>query len=59
MSAAEVQPVEQHSSVSIAMTAKGEATVTVKAYTHDLVTLDAAREKAVAVYNETVRAVRN
>jgi hypothetical protein len=50
---------EQHSSVAVSMTAKGEATVTVKAYTHDLDTLDAAREKAVQVYNDTVRQVRS
>lgn len=50
---------EQRSSVKISTTAKGEAQVEVKAYTHDLATLDAAREKAVEVYNATRQAVRS
>jgi len=58
MSTPERQDNEQRSSVKIATTAKGDATVEVKAYTHDLDALDAAREKAVAVYRATVAAVR-
>jgi hypothetical protein len=58
MSTPERQDNEQRSSVKIATTAKGDATVEVKAYTHDLDRLDDAREKAVAVYKETVEAVR-
>lgn len=58
MSAVEYQA-EQHSSVKITMNAKGEAQVEVKAYTHDLDPLDAAREKAIEVYNQTIRAVRS
>jgi hypothetical protein len=50
---------EAKSSVKISMTAKGDATVEVKSYvgTTDE-DLDKAREQAVRVYNETVRAVR-
>jgi len=58
MSTPERQDNEQRSSVKIATTAKGDATVEVKAYTHDLDALDAAREKAVSVYRATVAAVR-
>jgi hypothetical protein len=49
---------EQHSSVAISQNAKGEAQVTVKAYSHDLDTLDAARVKAVQIYKATVAEVR-
>lgn len=49
---------ESKSSVKIATTAKGDATVEVKAYTHDLDGLDAARAKALEVYNATLAAVR-
>jgi len=52
------EQVEQHSSVQISMTAKGDATVTVKAYTHDLALMEEARQRAVAIYNATVREVR-
>jgi hypothetical protein len=54
----EVGQVEPRSSVAVSMNSKGEAIVTVKAYTNDLGTMDAAREKAVQVYNDTVRQVR-
>lgn len=49
---------EQRSSVQITENAKGDPSVTVKAYSHDLENLDAAREKAVAVYKATVQDVR-
>jgi len=58
MSTPERQDNDQRSSVKIATTAKGDATVEVKAHTHDLDALDAAREKAVSVYRATVAAVR-
>lgn len=48
---------EQRSSVKITQNAKGDAQVEVKAYTHDLDSLDAARVKAVAVFNATKSAV--
>jgi len=53
----EGHPLEQRSSVKISTTAKGDATVEVKAYTHDLAMLDEAREKAVAVYRAAREAV--
>jgi gamma-glutamylcyclotransferase (GGCT)/AIG2-like uncharacterized protein YtfP len=54
---------EQRSSVAVSMTAKGEATVTVKVYdTDDLEglpgRLDTLRAEAVRTYSETVKAVR-
>lgn len=58
MSISEHEIQEQRSSVKIATTAKGEATVEVKAYTHDLDGLDAAKEKAVGIYLATMSAVR-
>lgn len=54
----EVHAFEQHSSVEISMNAKGDAQVRVRAYSHDLDTLDSTRDKAIAVYNDTVREVR-
>jgi hypothetical protein len=53
------QAVEQRSSVKIATTAKGDATVEVKVYdgaTQD--GLDALREIAVSTYRQTTQAVR-
>ena len=58
MSSAEYQQGEQHSSVKISQTAKGDPVVEVKAYTHDLLELDAAREKAVAVFKAAVDEVK-
>lgn len=49
---------EGRSSVKISQNAKGEAQVEVKAYTHDLDALDAARTKAVAIYKAAVGEVR-
>jgi len=49
---------EQRSSVQITENAKGDPAITVKAYTHDLDALDAARAKAVEVYKATVQDVR-
>jgi hypothetical protein len=57
VSTPELQQIEQRSSVKIEQTAKGDPTVKVTAYTHDLDKLDAAREKAVEVYKATVAAV--
>lgn len=59
MSTAEYQQGEQHSSVAISENSKGEPSVTVKVYSHDLDTLDAAREKAVEVYKQARQAVRS
>jgi hypothetical protein len=58
VSAAEYQQGEQHSSVKISQNAKGEAQVEVKAYTHDLAFLEAARMNAVGIYKKTVAEVR-
>lgn len=58
MSATEYERGEQRSSVKITMNAKGEAQVEVKAYSHDLDTLDAARVKAVEVYKTTAAELR-
>jgi hypothetical protein len=58
MSATEYTQTEQHSSVKIAMTAKGDATVEVKAYSHDLDALEATRIRAVEIYRATVADVR-
>jgi hypothetical protein len=53
------QPFEQRSFVKISMTAKGEATVEVKAFVgEDEAELETARALAVRVYNETAREVR-
>lgn len=49
---------EQRSSVKIAENSKGEPAVEIKAYTHDLDSLDAARIAAVATYKATVADVR-
>ena len=50
---------EQRSSVKVAMTAKGEATVEVKVYVgQDEAELEAARQLAVKTYNDTAREVR-
>lgn len=46
------------SSVKIKENAKGEPSVEVSSYTHDLDALDAAREKAVEIYRATVADVR-
>jgi len=43
---------EQRSSVSIKTTAKGDPQVEVKVYTSDVGSVDAAKEKALAVYRE-------
>jgi predicted solute-binding protein len=51
--------VEQRSSVKVAMTAKGEATVEVKVYVNeDNLALEAARKLAIRTYLETAREVR-
>lgn len=44
---------EQRSSVKITENAKGEPSVSISAYTHDLENLDAARIKAVETYKAT------
>jgi hypothetical protein len=51
------QQTESRSSVAITMNAKGEPQVAVKAYTTDLSLLDAAAEKALAVYLSTAAKV--
>lgn len=59
MSAVEQQQVEAHSSVEIKEMWKGEPpAIKVKACVHDLDQLDAARDAAIRVYNETVAALR-
>ena len=45
---------EQHSSVKISQTAKGDPVVEVKAYSHDLDNLDACRERAVETFKQTL-----
>jgi hypothetical protein len=57
MSADEIRT-EQRSSVSIGENSKGEPSVTVKVYSHDLDNLDATREAAVNAYRMTRAAVR-
>lgn len=59
MSTTEYQQGESRSSVKIATTAAGKPLVEVKAYSHDLDMLDAAREKAVSVYKATVTEVQS
>lgn len=59
MSSGEYQTETAKSSVKIAMTAKGEATVEVKAYDGvDEAEMDRIRQLAVRIYNETARDVR-
>lgn len=57
MSADEVRT-EQRSSIQITENAKGEPSVTVKAYSHDLENLDATREAAVRQYKLAVGEIR-
>lgn len=53
------QQTEQRSSVAISMTAKGDATVTVKVYAEtDADELDRIRRMAVAAYRDTAAEVR-
>lgn len=54
MSADEIRA-EQRSSVKIAQTAKGDPTVEVKAYSHDLDSLEETRKAAVAAYKATLQ----
>lgn len=50
---------EARSSVKIAMTAKGDATVEVKVYVgEESDVIEAARQLAISAYNATVREVR-
>jgi len=53
MSADEVRT-EQRSSVAISQNAKGDPQVTVKAYSHDLESLDETRQAAVAAFKQTL-----
>jgi hypothetical protein len=46
---------DQRSSVKIAQTAKGDPTVEVKAYSHDLDNLEETRKAAVAAYKATIQ----
>ena len=46
---------EQRSSVKITQNAKGDAQVEVKAYSHDLATLDETRVAAVKAFQQTVQ----
>jgi hypothetical protein len=54
MSADEVRT-EQRSSVKIAQTAKGDPTVEVKVYSHDLDSLEETRKAAVTAYKATLQ----
>lgn len=59
MSGGEYQQETARSSVAISMTAKGDATVTVKAYDGvDDIEMERIRVLAVQTYNATVRDVR-
>lgn len=57
MSVDEGRQQDARSSVKISTTAAGKPLVEVKAYSHDLDTLDAARLKAVETYKQTASAL--